>query len=364
MVLSGMLFISDKWSGFIRRHWLSLAFVAGFITDFLLLNRVDNLIDNIILLFYVILATVAMWLFYVGVAERGPVFLNQRLVKFMPLLMQYAFGGLLSGMLIFYGRSGDWLASAPFLLLLALAMVLNEVIQKRSSRLLYNVSVYFIGLFSYCVLIVPVWLGRIGDWVFVGSGLLALLITVGLIKLLKTTIPNFLELQKRFLVFIIGVLYAILNGLYFYNFIPPIPLSLIELSIVQGVEKTTTGYLIEREDKPWYKRYSPWEQTFTPLPGEGAYCFARVFAPTSIRTDITHRWERVDAGGTWQEVFNLSYGITSDNENGYRGYTVARNLSNGRWRCTVENQRGQVLGREVFTVDLNRPTPTVVTVVE
>lgn len=91
----------------LRRHWLTVCFVLGFITDFLLLNQIDNVIDNSILVFYTVLATASLLLFYVGVTERGPAFSILFFRKYAPLGMQYAFGGLLSGMLIFYGRSGD-----------------------------------------------------------------------------------------------------------------------------------------------------------------------------------------------------------------------------------------------------------------
>lgn len=350
----------------LKKHWLSVAFLLGFITDLVLLNRVDDLVDNLILLGYVLLSTLGIVLFYSGIAEklgeRGSAFM----VRFMPYIMQYAFGGLLSGMLIFYGRSGDFMASAPYFLLLLVAIICNEVLQKRSSRLLYTLALYFVGLFSYCVLIVPVWLGQINDFVFVGSGLLALVLTLGLVKFLKRLIPQFIALQKRLLIFTIGTIFVTLNGLYFYNLIPPIPLSLTELSILHGVERnqSTGSYRLLVEEKPWYQAWLPITQKFTPLPGDGAYCYARVFAPTSISATIVHRWSLKDSNGVWQEQFAVDYRIVSGNDNGYRGYTVATKLRTGEWRCTVQNQRGQVLGHRTFTVNMSGVVPPLVTVLE
>ncbi|MEZ4195009.1 MAG: DUF2914 domain-containing protein [Candidatus Paceibacterota bacterium] len=334
---------------FISHHWLTIAFVLGFITDFILLDRVDDKIDNAILFFYVVLATLSIILFYLGVADRLGERLSGFLVKYATIAMQYAFGGLLSGMLIFYGRSGDFSTSAPFLLIIMGTILVNELLTKRSNRLLYNVSVYFIGLFSYCVLIVPVWLGDMGDIIFVGSGLLALLITFILIKLLGKIIPNFLTLQMRWLVFIIGSIYGVFNFMYFLNIIPPIPLSLTELSIYQGVEKTDNGnYRINKEDKAWYQEMFSLTTTFTPKAGDGAYCFARVYAPTDLKTKVTHVWEYQDGNGDWQEHFRYDYSVSGENKNGYRGYTVVKSLSAGKWRCTVENSRGQVLGHRTL----------------
>lgn len=353
------------WFRFVSHHWLTVAFVLGFVTDFILLDRVDDKIDNAILFFYVILATVSLILFYVAVAEKvGPTSVRF-LLKWTTIAMQYAFGGLLSGMLIFYGRSGDFSTSAPFMIIILTTIFVNELVTKRSDRLLYNVSVYFIGLFSYCVLVVPVWLGDMGDIIFVGSGLLALFITFIVIKILRGIIPNFLNLQMRWLVFIIGSLYGLFNFMYFLNIIPPIPLSLTELSIYHSVERTETGnYRIVKEAKPWYQDWFSLTTIFTPEAGKGAYCFSRVYAPTDLRTKITHVWAYQDTAGNWQEHYRNTYAISGENEGGYRGYTVIKSLSDGKWRCTVENSRGQVLGHKTFTVKMNGSLPEFVTVIE
>jgi hypothetical protein len=305
-------------------------------------------------------------MFYSAVAERGPQWWVRFLGRFTPITMQYAFGGLLSGMLIFYGRSGDLVASAPFLALIIGVIVANEVVKKRSDRLLYNISIYFIGIFSYCILIVPVWLGQTGNWIFYGSGLLAVAITMFVIKLLKWIIPNFLTMQKRLLVFCVGCLYALFNTFYFFNFIPPIPLSLNELNIFQSVEKNqTTGvYTITKTEPTWYQKLPGWPLTFSPLPGRGVACFARVYAPTDLKTNVVQRWEYKDVNGDWQERYRQAYAISGENKNGYRGFTVLTSITSGVWRCSVENERGQVLGRQVFTVDTSRAPQNLVTVRE
>ena len=349
---------------FVRRHWLTVAFLLGFVTDYLLLNRVDDKVDSLVLFFYVILATVSLLLFYVGVAEKAPVRLVNLFNRLMPLLMQYSFGGLLSGMLIFYGRSGDLLVSAPFMILIVGIILLNELVKKRSDRLLYNLTVYFIGVISYLVLMVPVWLGEMGDLIFISSGLLALLVVFLVMKVLSFIIPHFLVLEKRMIIFAIGGFYVLFNTFYFFNIIPPIPLSLTELSIYQSVTKTVQNeYQLVREKKDW-RDYLPLIKVFHPLSGQGAYCFASVYAPTSLTTNIVHRWEYLDNDGVWKEYFTKSYQIAGDNTTGYRGYTMIENVHDGRWRCSVETVRGQVLGRRTFKIDTSVLPDSLVTVVE
>lgn len=350
---------------FVKHHWLTIAFLLGFLTDLILLNRVDDAIDNLILFMYASLASISLVLFYVAIAEKAPPRVVSFLHSFMPVVMQYSFGGLLSGMLIFYGRSGDFLVSAPFLALIIIVILANELVKKRSDRLLYNLVVYFIGVFSYLVLVVPVLIGEMGNLVFIGSGLLALLVVFLLLKVLSRIIPHFIALEKRMIVFVIGSLYVLFNTFYFLNIIPPIPLSLTELSIYQHVERTSFGgYRIEKEEVSWWRHFGVLPPTFHPVPGQGAYCFARVYAPTSLKTDVVQRWEYQDANGDWQTHYTQSYPITGENKNGYRGFTTVKSISDGLWRCSVETVRGQVLGRETFVIDSTVQPKELVTVTE
>ena len=360
-----MSLLHSKWYLKAKRHWLTVIFLLGFVTDYLLLNRIDDKFDNAILLFYVVLATGSLLLFYVGVSDKWGYKWSPKLLKYTPPLMQYSFGGLLSGMLIFYGRSGDIFVSWPFMILILAVIIINEVVKKQSDRLLYNLGVYFIGLFSYFILVVPVFVSQIGDLIFIGSGLLALLAMILLVRVLGKIIPNFLAMQKRELVFIIGSSYVLFNAFYFLNVIPPIPLSLTELSIYQSVERTSLGgYKIVKEQDNWYEVLPFISSDFNPLSGQGAYCFARVYAPTKLSTNIVHRWEYKDANGKWQEHFVTEYRITGENERGYRGYTNVRNIQSGKWRCSVENARGQVLGRLTFDIDTSKQPQDLVTIVE
>lgn len=347
-----------------RHHWVTIAFILGFCTDVLLLNKVDDFIDNLFLLFYVLLATTAMLLLYVGVAERVPGKAAVVLKKYAPILMQYAFGGLLSGMLIFYGRSGDWIASAPFLLLILGVIFGNELVGKRSDKLIYNITLYYIGLFSYVVLVVPVILGKMGDVIFILSGLISLVLICIVVQILYAIIPNFMQFNTRNVVAVIGFIYLGFNVLYFTNIIPPIPLSLTVLEVEQSVQRLANGnYRIVSEQQPWYRNLPFAKKVIHPT-GNSIACFARVYAPTKLETEIFHRWEYKDANGKWVERFRLGYTISGANTGGYRGYTQLQNYTNGTWRCTVETERGQVLGRTTFVVQPGTSEQGVVTRIE
>lgn len=341
-----------------REHFLTIAFIFGFIVDNLTLNRVDQLFDNIILLTYVVLAMLSLFLLYASSAGRLPEKVTPFIRKYSPLLTQYAFGGLFSGMLIFYGRSGSWFVSWPFLLIILSVILGNEVIKDRVQRLLFNIGMLFVGLFSYVVLVVPVLIGQMGAWVFVGSGLLALLVMFLFVRSLALVVPRFITLHKRALVFIVGIIYATFNFLYFANIIPPIPLSLKDVGIFHSVVRypEDNTYELKYEEGDWWQFYKKSDDIFHPVAGGNAFCFAKVFAPTKIETDIYHRWEYYDEETKkWVDHFRMSYPIVGGSDEGYRGYTSIQGSRDGTWRCTVETARGQVLGREVFKIDSQNP---------
>jgi len=345
-----------------RKHFLTISFFFGFIIDYLTLNRVDQLFDNMILLMYVVLAMGSLLLAYAAAAGKLPEKLNDLIRKIGPFVIQFAFGGLFSGMLIFYGRSGSWLVSWPFLIVILAVIIGNETIRDRVQRLIYNIAMLFIGLFAYIVLVIPVVLGKMGAVVFVGSGLFALCIMLVFIRLLKLVVPNFINLHFRTLLFTIGIIFAGFHFLYFANIIPPIPLSLKEAGIYHSVVKFEDGsYQMTYEKGEWWQFYKKSDDVFHPVAGGNVFCFAKVFAPTKITTDIYHRWEYYDENSKeWIQHVRLSYPIVGGSDGGYRGYTLIENYRQGTWRCTVETGRGQVLGREKFTVDTTSPAKELV----
>lgn len=340
----------------VKRHWLSIAFVFGFIVDNITLNNVEQVFDNLVILMYIVLSMSCMFLMYAAAASKLPDTWITPVRAYAPFLLQYAFGGLLSGMLIFYGRSGAWTESWPFLLVIIGVIAGNEFIKDRVGRFLFNLTVLFVGLFAYTVLIIPVLTGYMGPWIFLASGLLALGIMYVFIRLLRVIIPNFITLQMRTIVFTIGTIYAVFNFLYFTNIIPPIPLSLKDVGVYHSVVRFENGeYQLKYEEGNWWQPWKRSDTVFHPTNGS-VYCFASVFAPTRLATEIYHRWEYHDeAKGAWIEHARLSYAIAGGRDQGYRGYTLIQNYRDGKWRCSVETERGQVLGRETFRIDSSEP---------
>lgn len=162
-----------------------------------------------------------------------------------------------------------------------------------------------------------------------------------------------MRLQIRLIIFSIGSIFIAYNVLYFANVIPPIPLSLQEVGVYHHVVRNadTGEYRLEYEAGPWWQVWRTTDNVFRAAEGGPVYCFSNVFAPTRIQTDIQHRWEYRDEERNWVEHARISYPIRAVGDRGYRGFTLVRNYRDGQWRCSVETARGQVLGRQYFTID-------------
>ncbi len=336
-----------------KDHFLTIAFILGFIFDNLTLSRIDSLLVNVLLLAYVLLAMVSIMALLAGSAGKLPPLLNERAKSLAPLLAQYAFGSLFSGMLIFYGRSGSWLSNWPYLLIIIVVIYGNETIRDRVQRFLFNIGMLFVGLFSYVVLIVPVLVGKIGAFIFVVSGVLALIIMLFFIWALSWVVPRFIALHTRALVLIVGLIFAVFNFLYFFNFIPPIPLALKEVGIFHSIVRFENGgYELTYEKRTWGDVLSPGEATFRPIKNGNVYCFTKVFAPKTLLTDIRMKWEYYDeTSRSWKTHSQIDFPIVGGSDGGYRGYSYIQNYTDGSWRCTVETTRGQIIGRKVFSID-------------
>ncbi len=334
-----------------ERHITTGAFAAGFIVDNLTLTRIDLLYDNLILLSYLLVAIVSVLLSnMVSATAANRFFAPMR--PLVPLAMQFAFGGLFSGFFIFYTRSASLATSWPFLLLLLLLLVGNEVLKKRYSRFVFQMSILFFVLFSYFIFFFPILLHEISARVFVLSGIASLFAIGALVGLLLRVMPAREQEWKKTLIASVGGIFLLVNIFYFANIIPPIPLSLKEAGVYHSVTRAKDNtYMVSYEQNKWPLFFGQTGSTFHKNLGESVYFYSAVFAPTDIDTNIFHSWQYYDENtGKWREASRIGFPIVGGRDGGYRGYSMKTNVQPGLWRVQVETARGQILGRVKFTV--------------
>ncbi len=355
--------LSHPWLAWIQQHLSTIAFVSGFVMDNLTLTRVDLLYNH--LYFFALIALGGMGIILIQVtdvprmSDTAFVAWVKRYRAFLPILVQFVFGGLISGFLIFYIRGASLLASWPFLLVLLLLFFGNEFMRSRYEQLLFQINVFFFLLFSYMTFLLPVATRRIGDLIFLASGLVSLGFILLFLLLLRQLATQIIIAHRRMLLLSIGCIYLTFNVFYFLNLIPPLPLSLTNLGIYHHVTRSPEGgYLTAYEKSSWY---TPWRDTsgvFHTTTQETAYCFSAVFAPARLSTPIVHVWEYFDeTKGRWTQEGRFSYTIEGGREGGYRGYSFRRNPTPGKWKCSIQNERGQTLGAISFTAQKTATKP-------
>lgn len=335
-----------------RRHAYAapaVFFFGGVGWDAATLGRIDAWFDNLFLLGYLGLLGALV----VGsILDRHGRLRHPRLQALRPWFppaVQFLTGALFSAYVIYYAQSATW-TNALFLLVLAGLLVANEFIWRRAFNLYALLGIYFLATLSFFIFFLPVLLGMMGYGVFLLSGLVSLVVVGGLLYVLHRRGV----LQGARLAATGGLLvglFAVVHLFYVQNWIPPVPLALRAGGAYHDVQVDDGAYVLAYEPAPWYRPWRRADDVIHPAPGDTVYCFAAVFAPTALETQIVHHWQRFDARSeTWQTTDRIPYAVTGGRARGYRGYTYKRHAPPGRWRVNVETPRGQTIGRIHFEV--------------
>ncbi len=339
-----------RWIQKYERHLSSVALFAGFILDALTLRRVDNLYENSVLVSYFLMIAfgiTALNYIEAGKYEREWV---GRTYHILPLVIQFAFGGLFSGFTVFYFRSGSIVSSWPFIVILVSLLLGNEVLKKQYERLVFQITIFFISLFFFMIFFVPVVMNAMGPLIFVLSGVCALGLIGTFTYFLSRMVPERIHKHKKKLFFAIASFYFIINVLYFTNLIPPIPLSLKQAGVYHQITRTQTGYTASEETHSGLGSLQFFKNIHIKQ-GDPLYVYSAVFAPNNLKVDIIHEWKHFDeAIGRWVSVDRIPYTIVGGADRGHRGYTMKTNLAEGNWSVNVETLRGQIIGRVMFEV--------------
>lgn len=345
----------EKIRDFLNRHqkFISpVAIIGGFVVDIFTLNQIDQVFDNAILIVHLIIVGVMIALLFSNGTPIGERFYVRPRKELYRAIMLFSFGGLFSGFFLFYFRSGTFVTSAPFILLMLGLMLAAEFLKKYYHAVSFRITVYFIAIFSWTIFFVPLVVNRVSAGLFIVSGILSLLMISGFLYLLRTINPYYF--RKRYKKFITGILvaFAVFNGLYFLNIIPPVPLSLKFNSVYHSVERVEDFvYKATYEPAPWYQPFRKRSRVYHRRPGEPVYVFTAVFTPAHLETEIHHKWQFFNREtGRWETRSDIPINIRGGRNEGFRGFSFKTAVEPGQWRVTVTNKRSQVLGYVRFKI--------------
>ena len=345
----------------LERPISSASLVGGFAFDAVTLKRVDTFWENLWIVAH--LAVAAICILLVNRTEnRGtdPVHPSKAHFWFINTL-QFAFGGLLSTFLVFYFRSGSLRVGWPFFLILGAAFVANERLKAHYARLTFQISFFFLSLFCFTIFILPVVLHSIGPLIFLLSGAVSLVLLYLFLRLLRAVAGQNLATRSRTLRTCIVAIFAIINVLYFLNFIPPIPLSLQDASVNHAITRNAEGNYAVQSEEPGPFHFFRLMETFHATSGAPVYAYSAIFSPTSLNTKIFHEWQFYEPKRGWTTISRVELPVRGGRGGGYRTYSVKTGITAGAWRVNVETPNGALLGRLRFNVAIQPSDPPLIT---
>lgn len=339
-----------------------LFFFAGVTYDTVTLTRIDQLFDNLMLLFdlsllgLLIVLTGRAALLETGPPDRLPqpfaLAWMQKARPWYPHAMQFLFGGLFSAYAIFYSQSASGTATAVFFAVLVGLLVANELWHDRLANLRLLVGLYAVVCFSFLTFFLPAVTGVMSTPMFLLGAGLSLLIVLRVVSLVYAGLPGRSRRDVVLAAAPAAAVLALLVGFYFLRWIPPVPLSLKAGGIYHKVERAGGAFQVSFEEGAWYQF---WKRSDNPFHGAGpAHCFTAVFAPVALQTTVVHHWQyrqEGKPGAVFVTTDRIPLPIAGGREGGYRGVTAKGHLEPGDWRVDVETGEGRIIGRIAFRVE-------------
>jgi Protein of unknown function (DUF2914) len=335
------------------------AIILAFIIDSVTLVRIDEFLTELFLFIY--LAVVAIGIVLINMRENGGLkWISEEAYLWLFVFVQFSFGGLFGRFFIYYSRSGSFATSWPLLIVFLSLLIGNEFAKKYYTRLLLQISFFFVALFAFLIFFIPILVNHVNVWVFLLSGAVSLLVMRGFLKVLTRLIPERMKHSRLHIFLAVGGIFLAINILYFANIIPPIPLAVREAGAYHSIVRTGSNYQVGAEETKWYNFFKT--RTVHIVSGEAVYLYSAIFAPTNFDTSIVHKWERYDdTQKKWLDVSQVTFPIIGGRGSGYRGYSFKSNITPGLWRVKIETLRGQVMGRVKFNVEYVDQEPQLIT---
>lgn len=329
-----------------------LFFVGGFIWDSLTLGRVDGWYSNTILFLYLGCLTTCLYIYNLKDDEHWQNTFLEPYQQYAPYAIQFFLGGLSSAYVIFFFQSVSLSKTIVFFLILVLLLFSNELLKHRISNKYLQFSAYFFVNFTFFIFFLPILSGVMSTFVFIIAGLLSMILTGYVIILIYRKSPSTQQEVHigKLSAIIIGI-YLTINVLYYFNLIPPVPLSLQNGMVAYQVEKQDDTFYVTFEQPGLFSFGKSYDQTFSYTEMDTVFVYTSIFAPTDLEKAVLHDWQWYEPGkDQWNSTDKISYEVTGGRRGGFRGYTYKENVWPGFWKVDVTTDEGLVLGVIKFEI--------------
>ncbi len=345
-ILKKFKILYKKYEGYL----IPIALFSGFATDILTFKLIEFKTSIFFLLGHLIFAGLNIVVINYFKDKRPENKITSFWNLFAPLFLQFSFGNIFSGFLIFHYRSGSIFASWPFLLVIISLLIGNEVVRRYDFGPEVQLGAYFFALFVYFNLAFSYIFRMLNVKMFLISGLFSLLV----INLFFYFLFNYLKEVKKHknnLYLLTAVIFLLFNFLYFTNTIPPIPLVMKEAGVYHNIEKAGDNYRgITEECQNWDQCFFSSEKIHITSAKKSIYFYSAIYLPPKMDLEVIHKWQKYnETEKKWKTEAEIPFNLKGGRDIGFRWYSHY-NVTTGRWRVSVETKGGQVVGRERFYV--------------
>ncbi len=333
----------------IIHHSLTFSFLFGFLIDSIFLPGAESTHTKEIGALYLSVVSLSI-LFREYIVSRNRATKAEGFFhSVFSYIISFFSGSLLSFVFIYFFRSASLAVSWPLFLILIIVMVLNEFFTSHSFRFLLDIGVLFIVQTFFVMFILPIFLQKQTDQIFLISIAISLIISLLYINLLK----YFSEVLRDLLSDAYKISFAIpavIVTFYLLNVIPPVPLSTKSAEIYHSVIRESDGsYTVVSESKSHFSFFKTKE--FHYMEGEKVYFFSAVSAPVGLQSELSHVWEKYDdANESWKVKLSVPYSLLGGRDGGYRSYSTIENLSEGKWRVSAKVGERRTVGMVYFNI--------------
>ncbi|CAN5707471.1 hypothetical protein BH11PAT2_BH11PAT2_06290 [soil metagenome] len=342
-----------------ERPLATVLFIGGFISDLLTFGLLNLPSVTMLFLGYLAFVIVGTIISHLAIGKQGNTF-GRSVAVLGPLAVQFVFGSLLSGFMIFYTKSAVLSVSWPFLILLALIFFGNEVFRNYRDHLVFQSLLIFFSIYAFAIFALPLYVGKLGKVIFLEST--AISIGVFILYLIVLGLLGWRRLRSALVLILItsGVAMLLIVAAYVSNLLPPIPLTLKSGGIYHSLTHTDTNYVVMGEvARSWWDPRTPLVHHVSGTP---LYAYSSIFAPGDFTTTIVHKWQWYDpTSKKWTDQATIAFVLSGGREQGYRGYSEKGDPKPGEWRVLVETLDGQVIGKLSFTVVNESSEPALTT---
>ncbi|MEL7834303.1 DUF2914 domain-containing protein [Fodinibius sp. Rm-B-1B1-1] len=335
-----------------KKYLPVLFFIGGFIWDSLTLGRIDGWYSNTILFTYLISLTACLYIYNLADDDHWKNTFLEPYQQYAPLAVQFFLGGLSSAYVIFFFQSVTFTRTMVFFVILVILLLSNELLRDRISNKYLQFGAYFFVTFTFFTFFTPIIFGIMNTFLFIISGLISFFFSLIFISYIYHKSPSTRNDISWFkMATIIFTIYAGINIFYYFNLIPPVPLSMQNGIVAYNVDKQEDKFSVSYEQTSSLKLWESYDKTFNYTPRDTVFIYTSVFAPTDLSKNVNHQWQNYrPKSQQWHTTDTITYEVVGGRRGGFRGYTYKENIWDGKWRVNVTTEEGLVLGRIDFTV--------------